>query len=69
MQDRLSFGRHCLSDFTPDKRNANKGTDKGRAALTASLKNVGAGRSIVVDKHGNIIAGNETMEVAKQIGI
>ena len=69
MQDRLSFGRHCLSDFTPDKRNANKGTDKGRAALTASLKNVGAGRSIVVDKHGNIIAGNKTMEVAKQIGI
>lgn len=45
--------------------NANKGTARGRKMLTASLERLGAGRSIVADRDGNIIAGNKTFEAAK----
>jgi hypothetical protein len=49
-----------LSDLKPDTRNANRGTKRGSEMIQASLKEYGAGRSIVLDKHGNIIAGNKT---------
>ena len=58
-----------LSDLTPDKNNANKGTVRGRAALEASIRKYGAGRSILLDKHGRIVAGNKTAEVAADIGL
>ena len=57
------------SELTPDPRNANKGTERGRYALEASLRQYGAGRSIVVDKHGRIIAGNKTLEAAAEMGL
>jgi len=34
-----------------------------------SLRKYGAGRSILVDKHGNVIAGNKTLENAGAIGL
>jgi hypothetical protein len=34
-----------------------------------SLRQYGAGRSILLDKHGNIVAGNKTVENAAAIGI
>lgn len=49
-----------LSDLKPDTANANRGTDRGRKMVTDSLRDLGAARSIVVDKHGNILAGNKT---------
>lgn len=58
-----------LSDLTPDSHNANKGTERGRALLEKSLRQYGAGRSILLDKHGRIIAGNKTAEVASEIGL
>ena len=58
-----------LSELTPDPRNANKGTERGRNALEHSLRSYGAGRSILLDKHGTIIAGNKTAETAADIGI
>lgn len=58
-----------ISDITPDSRNANKGTERGRALLEKSLEKYGAGRSILLDKHGNIIAGNATALTAGEIGI
>lgn len=58
-----------LSDLTPDHSNANKGTERGRYALEASLRKYGAGRSILIDKHGRIIAGNKTAETAADVGI
>lgn len=58
-----------LSDLTPDAHNANKGTERGRALLEKSLQQYGAGRSIVLDKNGRIIAGNKTAETAGEIGI
>jgi DNA modification methylase len=57
-----------LSELTPDKRNANKGTARGAAMIRDSLRNYGAGRSILLDKHGAIIAGNKTAENASALG-
>lgn len=58
-----------LADLTPDARNANKGTKRGADMINRSLGELGAGRSILVDKNGKIIAGNKTTEGAAAIGI
>jgi len=58
-----------LSQLTPDTRNANKGTDRGRKLVKESLRKYGAGRSILIDKAGNVIAGNKTLEGAKAVGL
>lgn len=58
-----------ISDLTPDPRNANKGTQRGRGMLDQSLRQYGAGRSILLDKHNRIIAGNKTTEAAADIGL
>jgi hypothetical protein len=58
-----------LSELTPDKGNANKGTQRGLKALDESIRKYGAGRSILVDKNGVVIAGNKTLERAADIGI
>jgi hypothetical protein len=51
-----------LSDLTPDSRNANRGTKRGHALLGKSLQRHGAGRSILADKNGKVVAGNKTVE-------
>ena len=58
-----------LSELTPDKNNANLGTERGMNLLETSLEQFGAGRSILIDKHGKIIAGNKTAETAGQLGM
>lgn len=58
-----------LSSLMPDPKNANRGTIRGRKVLDESLRKYGAGRSILVDKHGRIIAGNKTAEIAEEIGL
>jgi hypothetical protein len=58
-----------LSDLALDSGNANKGTERGRSALEASLRKYGAGRSILIDKNGRIISGNKTVETAADIGL
>jgi len=55
--------------ITPDRKNANKGTERGRYMVEASLRETGAGRSILLDKDGRIIAGNKTFEAASDIGL
>lgn len=61
--------RGALRDLVPDARNANRGTVRGRGMLEQSLREAGAGRSIVVDRHRRIIGGNKTTEVAAEIGL
>jgi hypothetical protein len=56
-------------DLTVDPHNANRGTDRGRAALTRSLRDYGPGRSVLIDRHGTIIAGNKAFEQAKALNI
>ena len=58
-----------LADLTPDSRNLNKGTERGSGFIEKSLRNYGAGRSILADKHGNIVAGNKTAEACGAIGL
>jgi DNA modification methylase len=58
-----------LTDLTPDPQNANKGTPRGAQMVEDSLRQYGAGRSILVDKHGTVIAGNKTLEAAVSIGL
>lgn len=58
-----------LEDLLPDERNANRGTKRGRDLLEKSLRRLGAGRSIVVDREGRVVAGNKTLEVAAELGL
>jgi hypothetical protein len=58
-----------LEQLTPDDLNANKGTARGRGMLEESLQRFGAGRSILVDKKGRVIAGNKTLETAVELGL
>lgn len=55
-----------LADLTPDSMNPNKGTERGAAVLDWSLTNLGAGRSILADRNGNVIAGNKTLDAAAE---
>jgi hypothetical protein len=56
-------------ELRPDPKNANKGTGRGRFMVDQSLREYGAGRSILADKNGVVIAGNKTLEAAKQAGL
>jgi DNA modification methylase len=58
-----------LDDLVLDPHNANRGTPRGRALLNESLRLHGAGRSVLVDKHGQVIAGNKTVEEARGLGL
>jgi hypothetical protein len=58
-----------LKDLIPDSRNANKGSERGGQMIENSLRQYGAGRSILIDKNGRIIAGNKTHENAGAIGL
>jgi DNA modification methylase len=58
-----------IDGVTLDPRNANRGTERGRSALARSLQEYGPRRSVLIDKHGTIIAGNKTVEQARQLRI
>jgi hypothetical protein len=58
-----------ITDYKPDPENANLGTERGARLLEQSLRENGAGRSILVDKNGVIIAGNKTAQQARALGI
>ena len=58
-----------IDDLRPDPRNANAGTERGAYMVEHSLSKYGAGRSILVDKNGVVIAGNKTLQAAEDFGI
>jgi len=57
-----------ISALKLDPKNANKGTKRGRKAIQDSLTRFGAGRSILIDKNGVVIAGNQTIQQANALG-
>ena len=57
-----------LSSFRTDEKNSRDHTQAGQKALAVSLRELGAGRSIVADKNGVIRAGNGTLEAARDLG-
>jgi len=58
-----------IKDLKFDDKNFNKHTEYGMSLLEKSLKELGAGRSILIDKDNNIIAGNGIIEAAGQAGL
>ncbi len=52
-----------------DSRNYRKHSDKNKDLINKSLKECGAGRSIVIDNEDNIIAGNGIYEQAQKLGL
>lgn len=52
-----------------DPRNARKHTPRNVHMIATSLQETGAGRSIVIDKDGVILAGNATIEAAASAGL
>ena len=58
-----------LSSLRLDERNANRGSERGRKMLEDSLRKLGAGRSVLVDRQGRVIAGNKTVETARKLGL
>src|SRR5579871_2460837 len=56
-----------IEDLTPDGANANRGTERGRGMLEQSIRQYGAGRSIVADREGRVIAGNKTLTAAAKM--
>lgn len=61
--------RGKIKNLKPDEHNANEGTERGQRVLEDSLRRYGAGRSILLDKKGRIIAGNKTHAEAGQMGM
>ncbi len=58
-----------IANLIPDNLNANKGTEYGQHFIEKSLRELGAGRSILLDKNNRIIAGNKTVENVANIGL
>lgn len=67
MADKLKQAK--VSDLTFDDKNFNTHTEYGMSLIEKSLRNNGAGRSILIDKNNRIIAGNGVVETAAQIGL
>jgi len=67
--DERKLKKTKIADLVPDNLNANKGTEYGQHLIEKSLRELGAGRSILLDKNNRIIAGNKTVENAASIGL
>lgn len=55
--------------ITFDKKNYRKHSEQNKKRIRKSLKECGAGRSVLVDKDGCLIAGNGVFEQAEKMGI
>lgn len=58
-----------ISELLPDRSNANLHTERGTYMVGKSLEKLGAGRSVLLDKNKEIIAGNLTVEQAAAMGL
>jgi DNA modification methylase len=58
-----------LTDLISDPQNARTHGERNLALIESSLREVGAGRSIVVDEDGTILAGNATVAAAARAGL
>ena len=58
-----------ITSLVGDHKNARRRTDRSSQLIKESLQKYGAARSIVIDEDNRILAGNGTIEGAKQAGI
>lgn len=67
--DTTRVTRRKLTDYQPNAAYHNRGTARGAEAIQHSFALYGAGRSLVVDKHGVLIAGNQSAKGAAQTAL
>ena len=58
-----------IEELRQDTLNFNKGTYEGEWLIKKSLERFKAGRSVLIDKNNNIIAGNKTVSAAATMGM
>lgn len=58
-----------MGEIKLDAHNYRKHDERNLKLIKRSLKNLGAGRSILIDADGEIIAGNATFKTAQELGI
>lgn len=58
-----------ITDLSPDQNNYNKGTETGDRLLEKSISKFGFRQPAVIDKNGNIVAGNKRIAKAGELGI
>ena len=58
-----------IKDLKHDPKNARVHTERNISVIAEGLQEVGAGRSILIDSNGEIIAGNGVVEAAAIVGI
>lgn len=56
-----------LADLTPQVRNANRGTERGRGMLERSMGEVGFLGAMTVAADGEVFAGSKRLEVAGEV--
>lgn len=65
----LRDGAASIGVLRPDPENRRQRTDRGRQMIATSLRETGAGRSIVIDEDNRVLAGNGVVEAAPSAGI
>lgn len=58
-----------MSEIKFDKRNYRKHNERNKELINKSLKELGAGRSILLDRDDSLIAGNGVYEQAEKLDI
>ena len=58
-----------INEIIPNTNPMNKGSDYGNDMIFHSIKLLGLGRSIVVDKNNIVISGDKVLNQCKKIGI
>ena len=58
-----------IEELAQDTHNFNKGNEQGQELMERSFKEMGAGRSILIDRNGHIIDGNKSQKAAIAAGI
>jgi hypothetical protein len=58
-----------IETLIPDNLNANKGTEYGEHLIDKSFRELGAGRSVLLDRNNRLIAGNKSALKCAEIGL
>ena len=56
-QQKVNIEVVSIDDLIQDSHNFNNGNEQGQQLMERSFKELGAGRSILLDRNGNIIKG------------
>lgn len=65
MAEKISY----IADLVPDQKNTRRHNPRNIGMIAASLHEVGAARSIVIDENDVVLAGHGVIEAAGQAGI